>query len=224
MKKILGLFAVAALLFTGCNGNNSIKVVKTSVSLSDSLISVDMEKSVFSAENNKLDNLLNILNDSIDIIYNKANDYITEWANESRMFIEEGEYYELIVKDSVFYVSDELVSLRILKYMYTGGAHGNSFYSAINYAPQTHQFLTTANILDANRTEEMDELLVKYFKNDNGCFWEQPTVEKASAINISRNFVTFIYDHYVLGAYACGPAVVDIPLEEIQPYMILQIR
>ncbi len=223
MKKILGLFAVAALLFAGCNSNSNIQVADTSVYMSDSLVTVDTHKSVFSSGNSKLDNSLNELNDSIDVFYNKANDEIREWAEKAAEFIRDGMNYELVMDDSLFYSSDNLISLRIMKYMYTGGAHGNAFYTALNYNPQTCQFLTTANIINANNYTEVNELLAEHFKNDSGCFWEQPTVESASAINVSSNMVTFIYDHYVLGAYACGPAVIDVPIEEIQPYMMLQI-
>ncbi len=223
MKKILGLIAVAALLFAGCNSNSNIQVVDISVYSSDSLVTVDTHKSVFSSGNSKLDNSLNDLNDSIDLFYNKANDEIREWAEKSAEFIHEGMNYELMMEDSLFYSSSDFISLRIMKYMYTGGAHGNAFYTAINYDPQTRQFLTTANIINANNHAEVNKLIAQHFKNDSGCFWEQPKVENASAINISRNLVTFIYDHYVLGAYACGPAIVDVPLEEMQPYMLLKL-
>lgn len=216
------MLAVAATIFAGCNREEKIQIAKSSIALSDSLCSIETEKSVFSAKTKRLDYSLNELNNRIDSIYDSRSGQLQETAAEDSHFMENGMGYELIMKDSVFMATEKLISLRILTYIYTGGAHGNTMFSAINYAPQSLQFLTTDNIFDANATAEIDSLLLKHFNNEDGCFWEKPTVAKASAVNIGNSEVTFIYNQYELGAYSCGPATVNIPIEEIGQYMIVQ--
>ncbi len=215
------MLTAAIIVFAGCNREQKIQITKTSISMQDSLYSIDTEKSVFSTTSKKLDNSLNELNNRLDSIYNSNSEQLQARAKEDAQFMENGMGYELLMRDSVFMATDKLISLRILTYTYAGGAHGNTMFSAINYAPQSLQFLTTDNIFNANATAEIDSLLVKHFNNEDGCFWEKPTVAKASAINIGNSEVTFIYNQYELGAYSCGPATVNIPLNEIEPYMIL---
>lgn len=127
--------------------------------------------------------------------------------------------YQLMVTDTIFNISQEIISTRLTAYIFAGGAHGKTEFYAVNYSPKKLIFLSTGDIFDLNKTKEINTVIAKYFVNPERCFSTTPTLETATTVNISKTSVIFTYAHYTLGAYYCGSAVVEVPLKEIKDYI-----
>lgn len=127
--------------------------------------------------------------------------------------------YQLVSRDTLFSATNKIISARILAYTFTGGAHGATRFYSVNYSPEIGSFLKLQDILDLSKTAEIDVLIQKHFNNENGAFNKQPTLELAATVNISKTSVIFTYEHYVLGPYSSGYAVVEVPRKEIKEFL-----
>ncbi|MDR1756990.1 MAG: DUF3298 and DUF4163 domain-containing protein [Culturomica sp.] len=124
--------------------------------------------------------------------------------------------YELIVTDTLFSLSQQLASLRVTTYTYTGGAHGGTDYYIFNYDLDKGAFLAPEQLMDFTKQSEINGLLSAHFNNSDGCFTDLPSLENGfTAFNIGKNAVCFTYPPYILGPSACGTAEVFIPKTEL---------
>lgn len=124
--------------------------------------------------------------------------------------------YELYNVDSVFAVSEKIISNLTIAYIFSGGAHGRTEFYATNYSPEKQQFLSNEDILDYSKSAQIDSLLKANFINTDNSFWSEPTLEQVAAINVTSKELRFTYAHYTLGPYSCGAPVVTIPLSSLK--------
>jgi len=123
--------------------------------------------------------------------------------------------YELGVGDTVYLATDDYISLLLVVYHYTGGAHGMTNFMAFNYDVAMQKLLTNGELLDLTQLDRINQLLKADFDNPEQCFDTDPTMDLVSAINFSADTVRFSFEQYALGAYACGPAEVLVPRVEL---------
>lgn len=124
--------------------------------------------------------------------------------------------YNLYLTDSMFVASEKIISIQVTAYVFSGGAHGNTFFYSQNFSPEKGVFYATGDILDLNKEDEINALLMKNFRNPADCFDQKPTLKLATTINVTAQSVVFTYAHYVLGAYACGFVTVEVPIAELK--------
>lgn len=224
MKKHLLYFTIITLCTISCIRNTAIKTTETKISLEDSIYTIEMKSTLFSSADKKQNMALGELNTATEKFCRQFIDTFKQDAWDNREYLEKGMTYQLVILDSVFLAEKDLVSIRYTYYMYVGGAHGSTGYTAFNYNPQTGTFLQNNNLFNPQYTKQINQLLQKYFLDPDGCFWDKPTLNEVAAVNIGKEFVTFIYAQYVLGAYACGPATVNIPITELLPYLAINLK
>lgn len=130
--------------------------------------------------------------------------------------------YQLIVKDSVFQVDENYISVRLLTYTFTGGAHGMTNFYGLNYDIKNRKLLSNQEILDYSKAAGINDLLKKHLQNPDNCFNEIPTIENFSTLNISATSANFTYEQYILGPYSCGYATIAIPLTEMKGMLLIK--
>lgn len=132
--------------------------------------------------------------------------------------------YELIIQDSVFLADRSYISVRLLSYELTGGAHGITNFFSVNYDVRNQKFLETKDILDMNKAAEINALLKARLQDPGQCFtMEAPTVENLSALNITRHSLEFTYAQYILGPYSCGTATISIPRKDLKDVLLIRL-
>lgn len=118
-----------------------------------------------------------------------------------------------------------ILNYLIFNEIYTGGAHPNSFYTALNFDPSTGEEIVLDDILkndyETRLTQELLVALADHFK-------VSPVTEivvQGYLINdfyISNNFIlgkdkiTFIYNRYDIAPYAAGEIMLDIEYKNIK--------
>ena len=160
------------------------------------------------------------MNDLQDSLKTDANEFFESWqaAGEERpVWI-----YELQVGDSVFMANDQYVSVRLIVYTFTGGAHGITNFYTFNYDVQNQKFLTNQEILNYTNETQINTQLKANFKNPEGCFTTDPTLKDVTAVNFNKTSVCFTYGQYVLGAYACGVAEVAVPRTALKNDLLIK--
>ena len=130
--------------------------------------------------------------------------------------------YELYSVDTLFVMTDEIISVLNTSYVYAGGAHGITTFTSFNYSPKTGSFLKNEQILDYTKEVQINELLKKYFVNKDSCFNTEPKLTLASAINVTDSSVRFTFSHYTLGAYYCGAPVISVPIKDLKGIYIIK--
>ena len=119
--------------------------------------------------------------------------------------------FELDIKDSVFMADHHYISVRLSVYTLTGGANGLTEYYAFNYSLKDKKFLTSQEILNYDKSAEIDKQIQKSFKNPDNCFTEVPTLANVTTVNFTGSDMYFTYNPLVLGAHYCGAAEILVP-------------
>lgn len=225
MKKRIGigLCIGMAMCLGACSQPGKIEVKTEKSSTQNENWEVNVEQSVFSSSDKRLEQSCHYLNaavqeriDSLRLnLITEADTFFALYRSDT---LERPIFnYELYVRDTVFLANADYISLRMSAYIFTGGAHGMTYFYAFNYDVKKQEFLKPNQLLDLSRSKEIDALLKKNFKNEQGCYTEIPTLANGyTAFNFSTDFVYFTYPAYVLGPYSCGPALVAIPRAQLK--------
>ncbi|WP_251621843.1 DUF4163 domain-containing protein [Odoribacter lunatus] len=231
MKGYIFFITGIILLFATCKHVEKTKLdvqIYRQVDSTDYL-NVIIEQSIFASGNLQLEKSCEVLNKEIKNridslkknLQEKAGVFFSEIRKEG---IERPQWnFELYVRDSVFMANSEYISLRMMVYIFEGGAHGMTQFYAYNYDVKQQKLLNPQQILDFGKSKEINELLERNFVNTDSCFTEIPTLENGvSALNMNMEIFCFTYPQYALGSYSCGYLEVNIPRVELKEELILK--
>lgn len=138
--------------------------------------------------------------------------------------------FEFIL-DSEIYFSQNIISVLLKDYIYSGGAHGNTNLKSFNYDAETQKFLSIADILNDSYNNiarecriQLAEKLIE--KNDNlstpseidqmqimineGTF---PQAGNFEIFTVSKKNVTVYFEPYSVAPYSYGIQKVNIKIE-----------
>lgn len=222
MKQLLRIFFIV-LTFAACDSKD-IVVEKYINNDSTKNWVIHLDYAQFYAKETNLRNMCKELNRVITSQVNQlasatkdsADHFFTSYVDT--LYGRPAFQYELDIQDSVFLVNKHYISVRLSIYQYQGGAHGMTTFSCYNLDLHNGRLLTLDQYLHLSKRDEIDRLLQQYFKNEEGCFSEKPTLSTPgfAGFNIGKEYINFTYEAYALGAYACGPVTIAIPIKELQ--------
>jgi len=228
MKKSFIIMGLLLPLLIACNSDDDIQkaVIKSARETANSEINISY--TVFSSSNAKINESCEVLNAEIKTKIQDLEDSLQNQTEEMFSSMEENDIErpqwksELHLNDTVFMATDKYISVRLTAYTYAGGAHGMTQFYSYNYDVKNHKLLMNNEIFDTSMHGEIDNALKEHFHNPSDCLNETPTFDKVSAVNISPDNICFTYEHYVLGAYACGSYESVIPKKELSKAVILK--
>ena len=137
--------------------------------------------------------------------------------------------YEAMITGSVSYQSKTIISLAVESYMFTGGAHGASNVSFLNFDAQTGLLLDNSVLF--SDLEKIKELAETYFRkqenltpdaslNDAGYWFEENSFHLPASIGLTQNELILHYNPYEIASYADGPKTISIPIEELKNLLL----
>lgn len=216
------LFGVAAILLVhSCGKPADISYRHENYTVDDSIANINVSYNTLISQDKDLNSWLAKINDSIAGLFKSASDSLKINSAEDRTFLRaDFPPYTYYVTDSIFTVSPKLVSCRYTVYTYCGGAHGITSFLSLNLLPEQRTVLDKEQIFrkDSNSISAINKMLNSCF-NRMDCFFETPSLDLVSVVNLNPDGVLFTFDHYVLGPYACGPAEIFVPKDMILPYL-----
>lgn len=215
MRRCIFIAALLALFFVGCQ-KPTINIEENMLSYTNNEWDVSVNRPVFSAQNAALEKGCKEVNERvtklIDSLQNDLKEQLKEYLQEAQeMKINPMIPFTLDIQDSVFMADDRYISLRLVVYTLTGGANGLTEYYAFNYSMKQGKFLEPEDILNYNKSAEIDKQIKTNFKNPDNCFTDVPTLSNVTTVNFSTNDICFTYEPLVLGAHYCGAAQVSVP-------------
>lgn len=132
-------------------------------------------------------------------------------------------------------ISTKVISIYYQVYSFTGGAHGNSNITYLNFNAQTGDLLKLTDMVsDTTALKKIAELKFektqKEFAKDNdfeydraSYFWEKPFYLPAN-IAVTKTGLLFMYNPYEAAAYAYGPISFDLTWQELGTIAKKEIR
>jgi hypothetical protein len=104
-------------------------------------------------------------------------------------------------------------------YSYALGAHGFTALHTYNYDLERNRLLVISDILNLSTPDNittLNNLLARNFENPNDCFTQAPTADaQFQLFGIRPEHLVFYYEAYELGAYSCGIASINVPIEQL---------
>ena len=215
MRNYTFVVALLALFFTGWV-EATIKVGKDFLSHKTNEFDITIAYPVFTSQKAEVEQGCKVVNGKIsqliDSLQNDLKAQLNEYLQKAREMKEEPMIpFELDVKDSVFMADRHYISVRLAVYTLTGGANGLTEYYAFNYSLKDKKFLTSQEILNYDKSAEIDKQIQKSFKNPDNCFTEVPTLANVTTVNFTGSDMYFTYNPLVLGAHYCGAAEILVP-------------
>jgi hypothetical protein len=128
--------------------------------------------------------------------------------------------WEGLVEPAVTYADASLVSIKTMHYVFSGGAHGNTGYSAGNYAWRDGALasLNTSDLLDPKPAslQAVTRFCIKSLKAQKASSADGLVIDRAHppTLNVTRAGLLFTFDPYAVGSYAEGTYTVVIPWKE----------
>jgi hypothetical protein len=132
-------------------------------------------------------------------------------------------------------ISSKVISIYYQVYSFTGGAHGNSSITYLNFNAQTGDLLKLTDMVsDKIALKKMAELKFektqKEFAKDNdfeydrtSYFWEKPFYLPAN-IAVTKTGLLFMYNPYEAAAYALGSISFELTWQELSTIAKTEIR
>ena len=114
-----------------------------------------------------------------------------------------------------------ILSYSITKYSFTGGAHGMTAESALNFDMKTGNLLTESGFFKEGYKDRLSELLSSRLAeslenpSDTSMLFTQEIGPNGN-FTAGEEGVTYIYNQYEIGPYAMGIIRVTLPWEDIE--------
>jgi Deacetylase PdaC/Protein of unknown function (DUF3298) len=123
----------------------------------------------------------------------------------------------------LLFASDTLVSLRVCRYEFTGGAHGNTSYAAENYAWINGHLvpLTLGDLLAPTAWGELRDLCVQDLKAQHASWPEEIKLDPdhPPTLNFTAQGLFITFAAYEAGPYVEGEYVVCLPYTAVQAFI-----
>ncbi|RDY59634.1 DUF3298 and DUF4163 domain-containing protein [Flagellimonas nanhaiensis] len=241
MKKIfLLLFLLLPIL--GCeNGNNltfepielhgknCAECPKINIDIPRALDELAVSTSINRALEEEIISLLSFDEEKSINTMQEAMASFTKSYNDLRLkFPDETVGWEAEILGKVIYEDNTLLTIELNSYTFTGGAHGYSSSTLLNFDKVKGSELENWELFeDYEGFQKFAETQFRIQEdvpqdeniNATGFMFEKDTFHLAENIGYTKNGVQLIYNQYEVASYADGPIVLNLPYSEINQYL-----
>ncbi len=148
----------------------------------------------------------------------------TSYQQVKKEFPDEITPYETSINYQLSFQNQDIISILIESYMYTGGAHGNGNSTYLTIDPKTGKSLESASLL--KNYNEFLNYAEKVFRNtytiadsepinSTGFFFENDRFSLPSNIGFTDRYVILFYNQYEISSYADGPIELKLDKEKV---------
>ncbi len=154
-------------------------------------------------------------------------DYKQEVEKDSGLYNDYKPVFENNEFTSISFNSDNILSLEIIEYVFTGGAHGNSSFTLSSFNLETGEQIKLDDIFSGDYKSELDKVGEKIFREhyqadstqslyDQGFFGFENGFTLNDNFDLYKSGIKFQFNPYEAGAYVLGAPEVFIPYSEIR--------
>ena len=153
--------------------------------------------------------------------------FLNTYQLDKKEFPEISPYFaEISVSNS--YRSEELLSLEMKQYLYTGGAHGYGATWFLNIDIKTGEEIPTYDLLKNEeefirfaelKFREKMEIPFDESINSTGFWFEDDTFYLPETLGFQDKNLIILYNPYDISSYASGMIELSIPIDEVIPFL-----
>ncbi|UNY99466.1 DUF3298 and DUF4163 domain-containing protein [Zhouia spongiae] len=168
---------------------------------------------------------------SSESIEQEVDKFVAEYKKTKNDFPDMAAVWEATIKGEIPYRSENVISIQLDSYVYTGGAHGYGAISYINIDAKTGMLLESRDLF--SDFDNFEELVEEKFRsthnipeneniNSTGFMFDNDVFRLPQNIGYTHEGIVLIYNPYDIAAYAEGMITIQIPFEELQQNLILK--
>ncbi|WP_084625644.1 DUF3298 and DUF4163 domain-containing protein [Salinimicrobium xinjiangense] len=154
--------------------------------------------------------------------------FLADYREAAENFSEEPPW-EAYVAENIYLRTDTLVSIGITTEIFSGGAHGYKTLTFVNINPETGESFSPDQIF----VPEFTAFAEQRFRQEQGIpegdninstgFWfEDDTFSLPENIGFTEDKIILVYNSYEIAPYAAGDIIMEIPLEEVKPFIKIE--
>ena len=129
--------------------------------------------------------------------------------------------WEAQIDGEVLYQSSEIITVALTTYSNTGGAHGVTIISFLNFDTASGESIENAALF--NDQEGFKTLAKTYFleeiKGKEGDYWNLNDYQLPTNIGFSEDGLILFYNVYEIAPYSSGATEFNIPFEKADSYL-----
>lgn len=132
--------------------------------------------------------------------------------------------WEVIINSEVVFQSMYVITIAVDSYTFTGGAHGNSVITLLNFNPETGNLYTQDEIF--KKSSDLRALVEKSFKmetasknNTSEDYFFGEDFKLPENVGFNEEGIIFLYNTYEIASYAQGITEFTIPYTEIYTFL-----
>nr|WP_321415671.1 DUF3298 and DUF4163 domain-containing protein [uncultured Allomuricauda sp.] len=164
---------------------------------------------------------------------NKALQSFTDSYKELKTKFPDEIQWEATIDGEVIYEDENVVTLILNSYSFTGGAHGYASTSYLNFDKKIGKELENAELF--NDFDSFEDFAEEKFRdqedipqgkniNATGFMFEGDSFHLSNNVGYTKDGLELIYNQYEVASYADGPIVLVLPYNEVNPYLKRKVK
>jgi len=161
------------------------------------------------------------INSQASSITKQIETFNEEYTNFTKDFPEASQIWEAQIDGEIIFQSTEIVSIAITSYLNTGGAHGNTSISFLNFDTATGKRILNENLF--TDIEAFKHIAKTYFDEevkDKPILFESESYTLPENIGFSEEGLILLYNTYEIAPYVTGIIEFTIPFEKANDYLV----
>lgn len=237
LKKISSLLLIALVIYS-CNEDVKLTFKTQHIEkFSDAVIAINYPKAIGTKAvsekiNQKIEHVIaNEMNmadtPENDISVSQAvSQFDDEYKTFKNDFQDTNQQWEVDVEGKVVYESPEVICISLQSYIDTGGAHGNTRITYLNFNPETGALLKQNDII-SNLTE-FKKIAEKAFQEQTKPKDNDETIEDfffgedfqlPENIGFTKEGLLLLYNNYEIASYAQGVTKIVLPYNDTKGFL-----
>lgn len=169
----------------------------------------------------------------IKTVEEAAQRFIIRYKEDKFEFPDMVAHYSASIESEKKHNSENLISIRMFTHLYTGGAHGYSSVSYLNFDPKTGNEIAIEQMLID--TEDFINFVEIKFRqafdipegsdiNATRFMFEGNTFILPSSMGFDDKHMVFTYNPYEIAPYSEGLIELKIPINEVQAFLNINLK
>ncbi len=236
MKKIV-FFLIASIALISCSEESSLVFFEDNFTMEENaIIEVNIPKAEGTSEvantiNSRLeDYVINALDinkntTSAPTIKQAAENFNVEFMSFSKTLDDSAQPWEAFIDGEITLESSEIISIALNTYLNTGGVHGNSVISFLNFDPSNGEVYDYEDISD--QLDNLISLVDKHFKKaieeetDSTDSLSNYKVNLPESLGFSEDGLVVVYNQHELEDFSLKMLEFTIPYSEVTDFLNL---
>ncbi|MBP0905583.1 DUF3298 and DUF4163 domain-containing protein [Mariniflexile gromovii] len=231
-KKFLLSISFLCFLFS-CNKELKTTFLDTNITTANNkLVEINVPKaagneqiaSQINSEINKTIIAVLQIGDQDAIVFQTVEESITAFNNEYNAFNKDfpdvSQPWEAQVDGELMHQSPEVISIAITSYVNTGGAHGITHISFLNFDATTGKRIENSHLI--KNKDAFKSVAQSYFKDaitEEDILFEPDTFQLPANIGFNEEGIILLYNTYEIAPYSTGIIEFTIPIEKVSDYL-----